>query len=492
MKIGVGIGLSYPKYTTFVNRGGQTSPFHPSLVDYWSFKGKINSDKYRNTIKGIKGGILTAYNFGWSLGSGYGKYTMNYLNYLNNSKSPEDIIITDSSITRLKGEGKISFWVTGNKLPTGITVIPSYRINVTGEWETPPEFTYYDGDNASISHTITLTHGINIIPEITINVITSISSTIYGFITFQNGDVTIEQIPQYEGAIVTDGIDDYLKLDKVGYKIGTVIIKFVPIKFNVGWNTVFDNNKYDSPNRNFLGYSATIGNRGSTMFVSNYGDYLALYHNTPKQANDSLYISSSYTESFTANDFFSMALYDIAIYQDVLTAEEIQKEINVMKYGTPNPVFALNFDNFAYKAVDYPEFATGKVTTNKIVVDSTTETFTGAIALAKDPEATTGDPIEVSAYKLKVTGIDSYNNPDGIWGIALMPAKINDENTGNWDSPIPIYKDGVYDIPAILKEDRVYNMGIVSQIVINKPIEIEVLYDKNVTKSFPENKQIFP
>lgn len=228
------------------------------------------------------------------------------------------------------------------------------------------------------------------------------------------------------------------------------------------------------------------------MFVSNYGDYLALYHNTPKQANDSLYISSSYTESFTAKDFFSMALYDIAIYQDVLTAEEIQKEINVMEYGTPNPVFALNFDNFAYKAVDYPEFATGKVTTNKIVVDSTTETFTGAIALAKDPEATTGDPIEVSAYKLKVTGIDAYNNPDGIWGIALMPAKINDENTGNWDSPIPIYKDGVYDIPAILKEDRVYNMGIVSQTVINKPIEIEVLYDKNVTKSFPENKQIFP
>lgn len=474
-----------------VNKG-KGNLFHKSLVDYWNFKGKRNFDKDRNTIKGVKDNILNAYNFGWSLGSGYGKYTMNYLNYLNNSKSPEDIIITDSSITRLKGEGKISFWVTGNKLPTGITVIPSYRINVTGEWETPPEFTYYDGDNASISHTITLTHGINIIPEITINVITSISSTIYGFSTFQNGDVTIEQIPEYEGAIVTDGVDDYLKLGKIGYKIGTVIVKYVPIKFNVGWNTVFDNNRYDTPNRNFLGYSSIIENRDATMFVSEYGDYLALYHNTPKQANDSLYISSSYTESFTAKDSFSMALYDIAIYQDVLTAEEIQKEINVMKYGTPNPVFALNFDNFAYKAVDYPEFATGKVTTNKIVVDSTTETFTGAIALAKDPEATTGDPIEVSAYKLKVTGIDSYNNPDGIWGIALMPAKINDENTGNWDSPIPIYKDGVYDIPAILKEDRVYNMGIVSQIVINKPIEIEILYDKNITKSFPETKQILP
>ncbi|MFK2412676.1 hypothetical protein ACIXOE_18680 [Bacteroides fragilis] len=471
------------------SKGGQTSPFHPSLVDYWNFKGKSNSDKDRNTIKGIKGEILTAYNFGWSLGSGYGKYTMNYLNYLNNSKSPEDIIITDSSITRLKGEGKISFWVTGNKLPTGITVIPSYRINVTGEWETPPEFTYYDGDNASISHTITLTHGINIIPEITINVITSISSTIYGFSTFQNGDVTIEQIPEYEGAIVADGIDDYLKLDKVGYKVRTIIIKFKTINIKPNIVNCILNIHTDEVTLQY-DTSGVLNNNFTTY--KNYGEYSVGTFNIDKNAATPLTLDCKLSNSGRPMEYSNVAIYSVAIYQNVLTAEEIQKEINVMQYDTPNPVFALNFDNFAYKAVDYPEFATGKVTTNKIVVDSTTESFTGAIALAKDPEATTGDPIEVSAYKLKVTGIDAYNNPDGIWGIALMPAKINDENTGNWDSPIPIYKDGVYDIPAILKEDRVYNMGIVSQIVINKPIEIEILYDKNITKSFPETKQIFP
>ena len=486
MAISIGIG-NYIRSSLY--RGTKKNPFHPSLVDYWNFAGKKNSDTDRAIIKGIKGNILNAYNFGWSLGSGYGKYTMNYLNYLNNSKSPEDIIITDSSITRLKGEGKISFWVTGNKLPTGITVIPSYRINVTGEWETPPEFTYYDGYNASISHTITLTHGINIIPEITINVITSISSTIYGFSTFQNGDVTIEQIPEYEGAIVADGIDDYLKLDKVGYKVGTIIIKFKPINIKPNIvNSILNIHtdevalQYDT--------SGVLNNNFTTY--KNYGEYSVGTFNIDKNAATPLTLGCKLSNSGSPMEYSNVAIYSVAIYQNVLTAEEIQKEINVMQYDTPNPVFALNFDNFAYKAVDYPDFATGKVTTNKIVVDSTTESFTGAIALAKDPEATTGDPIEVSAYKLKVTGIDAYNNPDGIWGIALMPAKINDENTGNWDSPIPIYKDGVYDIPAILKEDRVYNMGIVSQIVINKPIEIEVLYDKNITKSFPEAKQIFP
>lgn len=318
--IGIGnyIGKSKP----------QGSSFHPSLVDYWNFKGKRNFDKDRNTIKGIKGEILTAYNFGWRLGSGYGKYTMNYLNYLNNSNSPEDVIITDYSITRLKGEGKISFWVTGNKLTTGITVIPSYRINVTGEWETPPIFTYYDGDNASISHTITLTHGINIIPEITINVITSISSTIYSFSTFQNGDVTIEQIPEYEGAIVADGIDDYLKLDKVGYKVGTIIIKFKPINIKPNIvNSILNIHtdevalQYDT--------SGVLNNNFTTY--KNYGEYSVGTFNIDKNAATPLTLGCKLSNSGRPMEYSNVAIYSVAIYQNVLTAEEIQKEIIKMQ-----------------------------------------------------------------------------------------------------------------------------------------------------------------
>lgn len=114
--------------------------------------------------------------------------------------------------------------------------------------------------------------------------------------------------------------------------------------------------------------------------------------------------------------------------------------------GTPNPVFALNFDNFAYKAVDYPDFATGKVTTNKIVLNSTTETFNGAIALAKDPEADTGDPIEVPSYKIKVTGLNQYSVGEGNWAVGLM-GMIIDSTKEPWTYLIS--KDGVYDIPEI-------------------------------------------
>lgn len=305
----------------------QGSSFHPSLVDYWNFAGKKNGDTDRAIIKGIKGNILNAYNFGYSLRSGYGLYKENYNNVRQLSGTTGVFSYTDYSI-HITNVKTIAIPVTEILYKEG-EVSPEYQIKVTGLLE---------GQQCSIGYFYNYVG--NAKPPVQKNLIDIPKDGIYTVPSFTfpsdiktgtatrivfnfagDTDITIEQIPEYEGAIVTDGIDDYLKLDKVGYKIGTVIVKYVPIKFNVGWNTVFDNNRYDTPNRNYLGYSSTIENRGTTMFVSNYGDYLALYHNTPKQANDSLYISSSYTESFTAKEFFSMALYEIAVYQDVLTEE---------------------------------------------------------------------------------------------------------------------------------------------------------------------------
>ncbi|MFK2143645.1 hypothetical protein ACIXNX_18985 [Bacteroides fragilis] len=463
------------------SKGGQTSPFHPSLVDYWNFKGKSNFDKDRNTIKGIKGEILTAYNFGWAWGSGYGLFNENYLTY----NKAQNVFVTDDRSITIMNFVPANNWILSKY---GNSQLNATRIRVTGLTANNQLAYGYSptNDGARVLMAIP-SDGEYDLPKSVVNTQTYNVGFIVQNALSQN--VTIQQIPEYEGAIVADGIDDYLKLDKVGYKVGTIIIKFKPINIKPNIvNSILNIHtdevalQYDT--------SGVLNNNFTTY--KNYGEYSVGTFNIDKNAATPLTLGCKLSNSYRPMEYSNVAIYSVAIYQNVLTAEEIQKEIKVMEYGTPNPVFALNFDNFAYKAVDYPDFATGKVTTNKIVVDSTTETFTGAIALAKDPEATTGDPIEVSAYKLKVTGIDAYNNPDGIWGIALMPAKINDENTGNWDSPIPIYKDGVYDIPAILKEDRVYNMGIVSQIVINKPIEIEILYDKNITKSFPETKQIFP
>lgn len=471
MKIGVGIGLSYPKYATFVNRGGQTSPFHPSLVDYWNFKGKSNSDKDRNTIKGIKGEILTADNFGWGLGSGYGLFKENYLTY----NKAQNVFVTDDHSVTIMNFVPDNNWILSKY---GNSQLNATRIRVTGLTANNQLAYGYSPTNDGARALMAIpSDGEYDLPKSVVNTQTyNVGFIVRNALT---KNVTIEQIPEYEGAIVTDGVDDYLKLDKVGYKVRTIIIKFktINIKPNIV-NSILNIHtdevvlQYDT--------SGVLNNNFTTY--KNYGEYSVGTFNIDKNAATPLTLGCRLSNSGSPMEYSNVAIYSVAIYQNVLTAEEIQKEINVMEYDTPNPVFALNFDNFAYKAVDYPDFATGKVTTNKIVVNSTTATFNGIIATATNPEADTGEPIEVPAYKLKISGMDAYNMPEDFYFIAVLGANISNKPTQQWVQQFS--KDGIYNIPAITLEDNIYNISIATMIGLDKPIEIEVLYDKNITKSF--------
>lgn len=448
-------------------------PFSDSLVDYWNFGGKSNFDKDRTTVTGLLGNVLTAYNFGWSLMSGYGGYNENYLTY---SKAANVFVTDDHSIT-IMNFVPVNNWVVSKY---GNSALKSTKIKVAGlTSDDQLEYGYSPSNEGARVMMPIPKDGIYDLPESVVNQSTyNIGFFLRSALT---KNVTIEQIPLYEGAIVTDGVDDYLKLDKTGYKVGTVIFKHTPIKtgdsvryvFNINTTSVYACYRIDSTFANNFNRYKTIE------------DYTVGFIITPRLAETPLIIGCH----SSLKEFLSMALYSIAIYDRALSDQEVQEVINFINYGTTNPIFALNFDNFAYRAVDYPDFATGKVTTNKIVVDSTTETFNGAIAVAMNPEADTGEPIEVPSYKIKVTGLNQYSVGEGNWAVGLMGMMI-DSTKEPWT--YPIYKDGVYDIPAISLSDRIYNLGIMAQIAIDKPIGIEVLYDKNVTKSFPENKQIFP
>ncbi|MCY6351969.1 hypothetical protein OXV71_14415 [Bacteroides fragilis] len=459
------------------SKGGQTSPFHPSLVDYWNFKGKSNADEDRNVIKGIKGEILTAYNFGWSLGSGYGLYKTNFLQWDYISSRGTAVVTSDTiHLTETFGNANV---IEFNNLSYKFENI---TVDVTGDFGGVNLIYYYYISETEASQIVINTPGRYELPKT--------NRVNGGFRTNRATklDLTIEQIPEYEGAIVTDGIDDYLQFNNVNdYAIGTVIIKAIPLTVTES-SYVFDVERKRTYFRYLLNTDNTIRPGFSFNSKRVYGNYDVLRYNDNNIAN--IYTPMFIGCRFNINEYISMALYEIAIYQDVLTDEEIQKEIKVMEYGTPNPVFALNFDNFAYKAVDYPDFATGKATTNKIVVNSTTATFNGFIAAAYNPELTTGDAIELPSYKVKVTGIDAYSNlGDGYWAVALMGMPI-DTSQDPW--VYLFHKDGIYDIPAISLSDGIFNLSVMCQITVDKPIEIEILYDKNIAKSFPETKQIFP
>lgn len=458
-------------------------PFSDSLVDYWNFGGKSNFDKDRTTVTGLLGNVLTAYNFGWNLMSGYGGYNENYLTYF---KSPRVSVTDDHSITIMNSvQPNIYVVYKSNR-----NHIKATRIKVTGLTATDQlAYYYYPKREAETIEIFPIAEdGEYDLPESIQNTSGISSSTVGLFVrSALTKNVTIEQIPLYEGAIVTDGVDDYLKLDKVGYKVRTVIIKFKTI--NIKPNTV---NSILNIHTDEVALQYDTSGVISSNFTTykNYEEYSVGTFNIDKNAVTPLTLACKLSNSGSPMEYCNLALYSIAIYDRALSDQEVQEVINFINYGSTNPIFALNFDNFAYKAVDYPDFATGKVTTNKIVVDSTTETFNGAIAVAMNPEADTGDPIEVPAYKLKISGMDAYNMPEDFYFIAVLGENISGKPTEQWVQQFS--KDGIYNIPAITLEDNIYNISIAAMIGLDKPIEIEVLYDKNVTKSFPENKQIFP
>lgn len=293
-------------------------PFSDSLVDYWNFGGKSNFDKDRTTVTGLLGNVLTAYNFGWSLGSGYGLYKENYLTYKAfNTGSDIRAIFTNTDskihITEIN-KSNLRFLDSLEHTTT------DYSVKVSGL--TDDIDLYFCGLKSTNGAVNTkLVNGINYLAAV---------DKYGGFKTSTftgKCDVTIEQIPEYEGAIVTDGVDDYLKLDKVGYKVGTIIIKFKPINIKPNIVNSILNIHTDEVALQY-GTSGVLNNNFTTY--KNYGEYSVGTFNIDKNAATPLTLGCKLSNSGSPMEYCNLALYSIAIYDRALSDQEVQEVINFM------------------------------------------------------------------------------------------------------------------------------------------------------------------
>jgi hypothetical protein len=297
-------------------------PFSNSLVDYWNFGGKSNFDKDRTTVTGLLGNVLTAYNFGWSLMSGYGGYNENYLKY----KKAANVFVTDDhSITIM------------NFVPANTFVAYQYdtdhikatKVRVTGLTATDQlTYEYRPSDVGSRAVFPIPEDGEYDLPE---SIQSSSGTPGYnvGF-AVRNAltkNVTIEQIPLYEGAIVTDGVDDYLKLDKVGYKVGTIIIKFKPINIKPNIVNSILNIHTDEV---ALQYDTSGVISSNFTAYKNYEEYGVGIFNVDKNAITPLTLGCKLSNSGSPMEYCNMALYSIAIYDRTLSDQEVQEVINFM------------------------------------------------------------------------------------------------------------------------------------------------------------------
>lgn len=211
----------------------------------WTVVGKTNEDEDRATIANItgNGNDLVLSNFGFAEGSGYGLYAQNYISYAITNRAV--YTKTNSSIHVTKS---ITAGVNFTESARNVT-IPSYRIKVTGI-QSGQEVIYRGSNNTFLTNIPS--DGIYVLPAVENG-----SNLGFQFVSYTGDcDITIEQIPEYEGYLITDGVDDEI--------ISAKLIQFAD-KFTIVGDWKFMEDRNDNAgllksNQIYI-YNATTGMR---------------------------------------------------------------------------------------------------------------------------------------------------------------------------------------------------------------------------------------
>lgn len=237
--IGIGIGIPFKN-----NALGGDRPYLPPelkarLIGVWDNYGKKNTDADRNIIKNKipnAGGDLEILNAAYEGMSGYNGYPVIFginKTWKNVPTYNSIYSINDNKIhiTKVLGanRGLIFSYVKQNDQLYDITEIPSFKIRVSGlKGDSKLRYSYIKTKNAVYQSLLDLDNGIHELPK-SLAPTDSISNdswigfTITPRIENETGfdcDITIEILPEYEGAFVTDGVNDMIISQKTLQEMG--------------------------------------------------------------------------------------------------------------------------------------------------------------------------------------------------------------------------------------------------------------------------------
>lgn len=189
----------------------------------WTVTGKTNEDEDRATIANItgNGNNLVLSNFGFAEGSGYGLYAYNFNSFAlrDNVVKPTDVKKDSFRIIGIGNNGNVL-------ILSNTSNSAAWKIRITGMKE---------GDSCIVGNANKSGDYIKIIKDGIYTFQKQYAATSVNGIWYnssQEVDVLVEQIPEYEGYLVTDGVDD--KAVSKQFKFGenfTVILDFkFPVK----------------------------------------------------------------------------------------------------------------------------------------------------------------------------------------------------------------------------------------------------------------------
>lgn len=409
---GIGLGIDLGLVNQY-NRTGSQSYIEPevldSLVGVWSAYGMTNDSPNRSTIKNKlsnKGGDFVISNAAYDKMSSYGGYEFakfdNTLDWYNTEGNDSVVVVSRNghSITLKRLTGP-NFWYFQNSTFRGLisNVIPfkvNSNKNISVIWDVHG-LSISEGKDKSVrvqelvlnpnedNYTNLKTLNEEELAQIDIS-----TNSLYYLLWFDlstlavDEEVTIEMLPLFEGAFVTDGIDDLITSTKTvqemlgGSNEITVVSMIHQVKDSSN-NVSFTNYIRGSANgyfRNIVNnydktgiYGYTSSDLKALSVVNNIlgdkNDYTSNGDNRDSIINGNFSVQGySYNDGNNTGDFSSVAWYWTIIANKVLTTDQINQVIayfnldrtlksdiycNIAKQGITNE----NHAEFGDKLIDF-------------------------------------------------------------------------------------------------------------------------------------------
>lgn len=493
--IGIGNGICF-KQVRDKGGGSYIDPLvRDSIVGLWKSDQNTNESPTRNIIKNTikgKGGDLELLNFGYKLNSGYGGYIEDFsLFTLSNRFEYSEISNTKVTITAVLDNSTGIYHSVTEK--NSALYWNTFKIKVSGST-----------DDVYISYTtakknIRLYNGIN-----TVVVPNELSwHSFSASKTNTSCNITLEFVPLYEGALVTDGKDDIIISQKTVQEMlgGSKEITVVSMIHQIGrvaTNTNLFTNciQYNtgSKGHNIVNYQTSLGKTG----IYGYSRANVSVANNEVVINNILgdkedYLTNISIGALTSNEKFSVVGYldvspqqvtSVAVYwtfisNKVLTTDEINQIIayfKLDKYVTPQVIYAVKrqgltndtpaadwyLKDFSGNGHDMQLYNYAKKLSSGIgkyevdfntwipqsyVADSAYTSNKLHITNIKGGNAILYTKKGANAMKVKITGIQSFN---------LVYRYIAENDV--WEA-LEVDRDGIYELPASTTTTKTYYTG---------------------------------
>lgn len=325
--IGIGIDFGIPnQYCRATSKPYIEKDVLDSLRVVASAYGKSNDDADRSIVKNLvdASNPFIISNAAFKLNSGFGKYEVDFTSWIQTNG-----VIASSDKVQNSIIGRFLYFNTANKKED----VPSFKVNITLGQQGKLQYNYIKEDGTS-TYIVYSESGIYTIPASYFSKYTG-GNAWFGFYQIEGASI-IEQIPSFQGALVTDGIDDLITSTKTAQEMlgGSNEITVVSMMANLDSRKILCNSNYSNTNgynvRNtlepngvitMLGYTDKNGTTNNLNLIMGDKNSIKLVDKVNFNSDYVFYPAQYY------KTYYQVAWYWTIIANKVLTTDQINQVI---------------------------------------------------------------------------------------------------------------------------------------------------------------------